>query len=172
MLCWRKKTGADKMLVAEKNSISQEIELHVSRYGADRTSLLPILQEIQRKHNYISEFAQQEVARLLEIHPVEVHSVITFYAFLNSEPRGRNIVRLCQTITCDLFGKRKVADAIEAELGIRFGETTSDNKFTLEYANCLGMCDQGPAMLVNEKVYSNLTPESAAKILKNFKKKL
>ena len=158
------------MLVAEKNPLSEEIELYVSRFGADRTSLLPILQKIQRKHNYISEFAQQEVARLLNIHPVEVYGVITFYAFLNSEPRGRNIVRLCQTITCNMYGKRKVAESIESELGIKFGETTSDNLITLEYANCLGMCDQGPAMIINDKVYSNLTPESAIEILSNIKK--
>ncbi len=157
------------MLVAEKNSLSEEIEFYVSKYGADRSSLLPILQDIQRNHKYISEFAQQEVARLLDIHPVEVYSVITFYSFLNSKPRGRNIVRLCQTITCDLTGKKKIADAIERELGIKFGETTSDKKITLEYANCLGMCDQGPAMLINEKVYSNLTPESAVEILSSFK---
>jgi [NiFe] hydrogenase diaphorase moiety large subunit len=157
------------MLVSDKNSLSEEIEKYVDKYGSDRPSLLPILQDIQRRHKYVSEYAQQEVARLLNIHPVEVYSVITFYSFLNSEPKGRNIVRLCRTITCDLYGKNKVAESIERELGIKFGETTRDNRITLEYANCLGMCDQGPAMLINDKVYSNLTPETVVEILSHVK---
>ena len=68
-----------------------------------------------------------------------------------------------------MAGKQAVADAIKRELGIEFGETTKDKKITLEYANCLGMCDQGPAMIVNDKVYSHLTPESAVKILNEIK---
>jgi NADH:ubiquinone oxidoreductase subunit E len=157
------------MLVLEKNAMTEEIELLVDKYGKDRSSLLPILQDIQRTHKYIPDFAQQEVARLLDIHPVEVFSVVSFYSFLNTQPKGRNIVRLCQTITCDMAGKAAVAKALERELGIKFGETTKDNKFTLEFVNCLGMCDQGPALLVNERVYSKITPESAVSILSEVK---
>ena len=157
------------MLVLEKNAMTDEIEQLVKKYGNSRSSLLPILQDIQRKHKSVSDFAQQEVARVLDIHPVEVYSVITFYSFLNSNPKGRNIVRLCQTITCDLSGKAAVAKAIERELGIKFGETTKDNRITLEYVNCLGMCDQGPALLVNERVYPKVSPEKAIQILNEIK---
>ena len=157
------------MLVLEKNAMTEEIELLVHKYGKLRSSLLPILQDIQRKHNSIPDFAQQEVARLLDIHPVEVFSVISFYSFLNTEPKGKNIVRLCQTITCDMAGKTSIAKALERELGILFGETTKDNKFTLEYVNCLGMCDQGPALLVNERVYPKVTPERAVQIIGEVK---
>ena len=99
------------MLVLEKNSLSEEIEGLVKKYGSNRSALLQILQSIQRKHKYISDFAQQEVARLLNIHPVEVYSVITFYSFLCSKPKGRNIVRLCRTISCDLAGKEMIERA-------------------------------------------------------------
>jgi len=157
------------MLVLEKNALTEELEGLIEQYGSDRTALMPILQTIQKKHKYVSDFAQQEVARLLGIHPVEVYSVISFYSFLASEPNGRNIVRLCQTITCDLAGKVNVAKAIERELGIKFGETTKDKRITLEYANCLGMCDQGPAMIVNDRVFSHLTPEKAVQILNEIK---
>ncbi len=157
------------MLVLEKNAMTEEIEQLVEKYGRSRSSLMPMLQDIQRKHKQISDFAQQEIARVLDIHPVEVYSVISFYAFLNTESKGRNIVRLCQTITCDMHGKADVAKAVERELGIKFGETTKDNKFTLEYANCLGMCDQGPAMIVNERVFCKLTPEKAVEILNGIK---
>jgi [NiFe] hydrogenase diaphorase moiety large subunit len=157
------------MLVMEKNAMTEEIELLVAKYGCSRSSLIPILQDIQRKHKYIPDFAQQEVARLLDIHPVEVFSVISFYSFLNTTPKGRHIVRLCQTISCDMQGKAAIAKAIERELGIKFGETSRDNKFTLEFANCVGMCDQGPAMIINERVYSKLTPEKAVQILNDLK---
>ncbi|MFO7446021.1 MAG: NADH-quinone oxidoreductase subunit NuoE [Ignavibacteriaceae bacterium] len=157
------------MLVLEKNSLSEEIEKLVELYGSDRSALLQILQAVQRKHKYISDFAQQEVARLLNIHPVEVFSVISFYSFLNSVPKGRNIVRLCKTISCDLTGKSAVEEAIKRELNIDFGETTKDRRITLEYTNCLGMCDEGPAMLVNEKIYTHLDPEKAIQILNGIR---
>lgn len=156
------------MLVTEKNTITGEIESLVSEYGNDRSALMPILQAVQRKHRYIPDFAQQEIARLLDIHPVEVFSVISFYSFLHSEPQGRNIVRLCKTIVCDMSGKEEVEKAIKRELGIDVGETTKDKKITLENTNCLGMCDQGPAMMVNDKIYTKLTPESAVEILKKI----
>lgn len=153
------------MLVLEKNALTEEIELLAEKYGKERTALLSILQDIQRKHNYISEFAQQEVARVLDIHPAEVYGVITFYSFLHSKPRGRNIVRVCKTIACDLSGKTEICQTIQRELGIKFGETTKDKKITLEHTNCIGMCDQGPAMIVNERVFTKLTPEKVVKIL-------
>ena len=139
------------MLVLEKHAMTDEIEKLVDKYGKDRSSLMPVLQEIQKKYHYIPEFAQQEIARVLDIHPVEVYSFISFYSFLYRQPQGRNIVRLCKTITCDMAG----------ELGIKFGETTKDKRITLEFVNCLGMCDQGPALLINERVYPKVTAETA-----------
>jgi NADH-quinone oxidoreductase E subunit len=157
------------MLVLEKNSITEEIEALVVEHGSDRSALMPILQAVQAKHRYVPDFAQQEIARLLDIHPVEVYSVISFYSFLHSEPQGRNIVRLCRTIVCDLAGKTEVEKAVMRELKINVGETTKDNKVTLEHTNCLGMCDQGPAMMVNDKIFTKLTPEKAVEILKSIK---
>jgi NADH:ubiquinone oxidoreductase subunit E len=153
------------MLVFEKTSLTEEIEQLIEKYGSSRSALLPILQDIQSNHRYVSDYAQQEVARHLNIQPVEIYSVISFYAFLNSEPKGRNIVRVCKTISCDMKNKSSIVKAIERELGIKMGETTSDNKFTIEYTNCLGLCDVGPAMAVNDRVFTKLTPESAVKHL-------
>ncbi|GAB4138753.1 MAG: NADH-quinone oxidoreductase subunit NuoE [Ignavibacteriales bacterium] len=154
------------MLLVEQNHLSLEISDLIEKYGKQRSSLIPILQEIQTRHSYISEYAQQEIANQLDIHPVEVYSVISFYSFLSEKQKGKNIVRLCQTITCDLSGKKNIEKAIERELGIKFGETSNDGKITLEHANCLGMCDQGPAMLINSQVFTKLTPESAVNLIK------
>ncbi len=157
------------MLVTEKNALTEEIENLVQKYGSGREALLPILQQVQIRHGHVSDFAQQEIARMLDIHPVEVYSVITFYAFLSTEPKGRYAVRLCRTISCDLAGKDAIVRALERELGITFGETSRDRKFSLEFINCMGMCDQGPAMLINDTVYTRLTPQRVVEILKNCK---
>ncbi len=157
------------MLVEEKTSLAEEIEALVEEYGSDRSALLTILHEIQKKHRYISDYAQQEIARHLKIQPVEVYSVISFYAFLNSEPKGRNIVRICRTVSCEMKGKVALEKAIERELEIKIGETTKDNKFTVEYANCLGLCDVAPAMSINDRVYTRLTPEKAVQLLSEVK---
>ena len=155
------------MLVTEKNALTEQIERMVEAHGTGREALLPILQQIQIKYGHISEFAQQEIARMLDIHPVEVYSVISFYSFLSTAAKGRTIVRLCRTISCDMAGKDSVVRAIEREVGVSFGETTKDRKFSLEFINCMGMCDQGPAMLVNDEVHTRLTPQSVVAILKS-----
>jgi len=157
------------MLIEEKTSLAEEIVILVNKYGSDRSSLLTILHEIQKKHRYISDYAQQEIARHLNIHPVEVYSVISFYSFLNSKPKGRNIVRICKTISCDMKGKDALVNAIERELKVNIGETTRDNKFTVEYANCLGLCDVSPVMSINDRVYTELTPEKAVQLLNEVK---
>jgi NADH-quinone oxidoreductase E subunit len=153
------------MLVTEHERLRQELQTLTDRFGRDRAALIPILQEVQKKHYHISSHAMQEVADLLGIHPVEVHSVVSFYSFLDERPKGQFVIRLCRTISCDLGGKDRVARQLENDLGIGFGQTTADGKFTLEYANCLGMCDQGPALLVNDKVHTRVTPESVHAIL-------
>jgi len=155
------------MLRTGRERLREELEELVDGYGRHRGSLLFILQEVQRRHQCISDFSMQVIADLLDIHPVEVHSVVSFYAYLYDRPQGQFVIRLCRTVTCDMAGKDEVARQLENDLGIRFGETTPDGKFTLEWANCLGMCDQGPALLVNETVYTRVTPEQVHTILED-----
>ena len=157
------------MIEIKNNDLTEEIQNLVAQFGIGRETLLPVLQELQIKYGFISEFAQQEVARILDIHPVEVYGVISFYSFLGTERKGRNIIRLCQTISCDLAGKDTIVRTLESELKIKFGETTKDEKFSLEFINCMGMCDQGPAMIINDVVYTKLTPHKVVDILKNFR---
>ena len=153
------------MLVSEQDKLRQDIDALAQRFGGERSALMPILQEIQRKYAHISPFAMQVAADRLGIHPVEVHGVVSFYAFLSEEPKGKYIVRLCRTISCDIAGKDRLARQLENDLGITFGETTKDGAFTLEWANCIGMCDQGPALLVNERVYTRVSPSQVHEIL-------
>lgn len=155
------------MLLTEQDRLREEIRIWAEKYGKGRSSLMPILQEIQSRYCYISEFAMQVVADALGLHPVEVDGVVSFYSFLDTQPKGRFIIRLCRTISCDMAGKDRVARQLENDLGIKFGETTPDGRFTLEWAECLGLCDQGPALLVNDKAFSRVTPEKVHEILED-----
>jgi len=153
------------MLQTKQERLQDELRELVEEHGGTRSSLLFILQEVQRRHFYISQYSMQVIADLLDIHPVEVHSVVSFYSFLDEKPQGEFIIRLCRTVTCDMAAKSEVARQLENDLGIEFGETTPDGKFSLHWTNCLGMCDQGPALLVNEKVFTRVTPERVHGIL-------
>jgi len=160
------------MLVTEQQRLSAEIVRLADRHGRDRGALLPILQAVQTRYHHLSDFAMQEVAQLLQIHPVEVYGVVTFYSFLRTETQGRFTIRLCRTISCDMQGKDRIARQLETELGIRMGETTPDGLFTLEWANCLGMCDKGPALLVNDHVFTGVTLDSIRAILEGCRRAL
>lgn len=160
------------MLITEREQLKRDLDAWAARLGPTRSALIPILQEVQKRYGYISDFAMQEVADLLGIHPVEVYGVVSFYSFLHDRPQGRFIIRLCRTISCDMLGKDRVARQLENDLGIDFGQTSDDGMFTLEWANCLGMCDQGPAMLVNDQVFTRLTPDKVHDILEGCRRSL
>jgi len=153
------------MLRTGTERIEQDILALTEKYGRERDALIPILQNIQRRYNHVSEHAMQVVADALGIHPVEVHSVMSFYSFLYPSPKGRFVIRLCRTISCDMQGKDGIARQLENDLGIKFGETTRDGMFTLEWANCLGLCDQGPALLVNDRAYPQVAPHMVSEII-------
>ena len=152
----------------ENKQIVDEIVSVVDKYGARREKLLQILEDLNAMYGYLNRQTMKEVAKCLHIQPTEVYGVASFYSFLNTKPKGKYIIRLCRTISCDLAGKQRIANALENELGIRFGETTPDGKVTLEYTNCIGMCNQGPAMLINDDVYYELDPEKAVDIVEQY----
>jgi NADH:ubiquinone oxidoreductase subunit E len=153
------------MLATTPDQLHAEVAELIEKLGPGRSSLIPILQEVKRRHRGIDTEAMQVIAAALDIHPVEVHSVASFYAFLHGETEGRFVVRLCGTLSCDFAGKDAVADALQEELGIGFDQTTDDELFTLEWASCVGMCDQGPALLINDRVYTRVTPEQVPGIV-------
>lgn len=154
----------------DNERLKNDIRTWASEDGRDRSSLIPLLQKVQKKYSKVSNYAMQVIADQLDIHPVEVYSVTSFYSFLDHAPKGKFVFRLCQTISCDMAGKDRVARQLENDLGIKFGETTTDGKFTLEWANCLGMCDQGPALLVNDMIYTHVTPEKVHEIVEECRK--
>ena len=147
---------------------TQLISELVARYGRARTSLMPILQEVVLQNNYVSDSDMTEVAKQLDLSAAQVFGTATFYSFIDTEPKGKYVIRVCKTITCDMHGKKMIVQTLEDMLKISVGETTPDKKFTLLETNCLGWCHKGPAMLINEKPYSSLTPENVHEIIKEY----
>lgn len=155
------------MLRPDRERLTEELHTLAAKHAFERSALIPMLQFVKRKHYQISPHTMQVIADLLGIHPVEVYSVVSFYSFLGVKPQGQFVIRLCRTISCDLAEKDRIARQLQNDLGIPFGQTTEDGKFTLEWANCMGMCDQGPALLVNERVYTRVTPDMVHDILED-----
>lgn len=136
-----------------------------AKHGTKRKSLMPILQGIIAEERYLSSEAMTEVAKTLDIATAEVYGTATFYSFLDTKPRGKYIIRVCRTIVCDMQGKKQIIKTLEEMLRIKVGETTHDGKFSLLETNCLGWCHQGPAMIINDEAYSQLTPEKVREII-------
>ncbi|WP_066628621.1 NADH-quinone oxidoreductase subunit NuoE [Labilibacter marinus] len=138
-------------------------------YGRYHESLLPILQGVVEKKRFLSEEAMVEVAREIDISAAHVFGTASFYSFLNTSPMGEYVVRVCKTITCMMHGKNLIIQELEKQLKIKLGETSHDGKFTLLETNCLGQCHKGPAMLINDTPYTNLTPDKVRDIIQSLK---
>ncbi|MEW6198641.1 MAG: NAD(P)H-dependent oxidoreductase subunit E [Planctomycetota bacterium] len=140
--------------------------------GKDRTRLMDVVRVVQEKLGCVSGRAMDLIAREMGVHRVEVQSVVSFYAFLSEEPKGRIVIRLCNDIVDQMYGMDRVARAFEEELGISVGQTTPDGKITLEYTPCIGMCDQAPAALVNDVVVPELSSDRAREVARELKSHL
>ena len=139
----------------------------VAKHEAER-NLLSLLKEAQDKYGYLSEELVIELAESLDIPVGEVYGVGSFYSFLSTKPLGQNVIRICKSIPCYLKNSQTILKAVEERLGIKPGETTKDRRFSLQLTNCIGACDQAPAMMINHKLYVNLTPKKTIEILKQL----
>jgi NADH:ubiquinone oxidoreductase subunit E len=141
------------------------------KYGRERKSLMPILQEIVHKHNYLTDEAMVEVAKELDISAAEVYGTASFYTFLDTTLKGKYVIRVCKTITCSMKGKIDIIHTLEDILKIKVGETTPDRLFSLVETNCIGWCHKAPAILINDMPYTELTPEKITEIIKDYMRK-
>ena len=117
------------MLTTDRDRLRESVDDLADRLGRNRGSLIPILQDVKKNYSGVDSYAMQVIADALGIHPVEVFSVATFYAFLHPEKEGRFVFRLCRTLSCDLQGKEQVARQLQNELGLDFGQTSADEFF-------------------------------------------
>ena len=133
-----------------------------------RAGLLPALKDRFRKDGSLNRESMSGLAGQCRLPLNEVFGVATFYAFLPVSPAGKNIIRVCRCLPCHLKDAQAVIGSIKKEIGIAPGETSRDGKFSFELVSCIGACDQAPAMMINDKVYGNLTPSGIAEILKSY----
>ena len=131
----------------------------LERYPASTENMLEMLHDLQdaEPKNYLTTDALEAVADYLSIPVSDVVSTATFYSMYSLKPRGRHVIRLCESPPCQLLGAESLLELLSEHLNVKVGETTEDEAFTLEVSSCLGVCGVAPAMMIDEEVYGNLT---------------
>ena len=148
--------------------LKKKIDEVVARYPKKEAAILPVLHLIQRETGAIAAEEEQWVAGLLEVRPIKVREVVTFYTLFHQKPVGRYHIQVCSNLTCSLMGGENVLDHLQKRLGVKIGETTPDQRFTLSEVECLGACEQAPCMMINFDYYGDLTPEKIDSLLKGL----
>ena len=145
----------------------------IKRYpeGRHKSALLPVLHMAQAEFGgWLSPETMDYVASLLNIQPIEVYEVATFYSMYYTEPVGKCVLEVCRTGPCCLLGAQEVVAHLEKQLNIKTGETTADGMFTLKQVECLASCGTAPMMQVGDHYYENLTVEKLDNLLNTFRK--
>jgi len=139
----------------------------LEKYPASAEYMLDMLHDLQEAEprHFLSREALRCVAEYLQIPISDVVSTATFYSMYSLEPRGKHIIRICESPPCLLVGAESLIDLLRKQLGIAVGETTEDGVFTLETTSCLGVCGVAPAMMIDEELYGNLTAERVGEII-------
>jgi NADH-quinone oxidoreductase subunit E len=135
----------------------------------EKKDLLVLLERAQSRSGYLSRETIAGLAESLGLSISEVYGVATFYSFLSIKPPGRNVIRICKSLPCYLKDAQTIIESVRKAIGIRPGQTTTDGRFSFELTNCIGACDRAPAMMINNDVHVDLTPEKIAQILKAYK---
>ena len=142
-----------------------EFQSIFGRYPTKRAATLPALHLAQREFGWISPEVMTYVAGLLELEPVKVYEVVTFYTMYHQKPVGKHLIEACATLPCALNGAEALLGHMEAKLGVKAGETTQDGRFTLRKVECLAACGGGPCLQVNGDYRENVTPEAFDKMI-------
>lgn len=132
--------------------------------------ILPMLKEAQAEHGYIAPDTIADVADSSGTTVGDVYGVATFYSFLSVKPLGEHVIRVCKSIPCWMKNSEVIIETIEQELNCKVGETSEDGKFSLLAGNCIGACDHAPAMMVDGRVYGDLTAEKVLEILSQLRR--
>jgi NADH-quinone oxidoreductase subunit E len=148
----------------EKEEIHEEIKL--CPYPA--AACIDALKIVQHHRGWISDEAIDDIASELKMSAEDVDSVATFYTRIYRKPVGRNIILICDNISCMIMGYESIYKYISEKLSIRFGETTPDGRFTLLPVSCLGDCDHAPSMMINDDLHNNLTINSIDEMLEKY----
>ena len=143
----------------------------IADYQGQRWALVPLLHEIQRVFGYIPPTAIPRIARGLGLFPSQVQGIITFYTQFYTEPRGKNVVRVCRGTACHVRGGKTILKLVKRELGLEEGETAPDLEYTLETVACIGVCALAPNIVINQDTHGNLNPKKVTRLFEGKQKK-
>jgi len=149
----------------EKKEILEEI----GQYPYPSAACIDALKIVQHYNGWVSDESVKDIAQFLHMSNEDVEGVATFYSRIYRKPVGRNVILLCDGISCMIMGYESIYEYISKKLGIRFGQTTPDNRFTLLPISCLGDCDHAPAMMINNDYFNKVTFEKVEELLENYK---
>lgn len=147
-----------------KKTTLEKIEAAIPRYPQKRSAVLPVLHHIQADQGYISNSAIEWVAQKLELQPINVYELVTFYPFFRQEPIGRRHIRVCRTLPCALRGAYKTCAALKEAFDCPLNGTSKDGEVTIEFAECLASCGTGPVVMVDEQLYENVDSASVQEL--------
>ena len=148
----------------EKKEILEEVK----QYPYPAVACIDALKIVQHHRGWVSDESVKDIAQILEISNEEVDGVATFYSRIYRKPVGRNVILICDSVSCMIMGYGSIYEYISKKLGIAFGETTSDGRFTLLPISCLGDCDHAPAIMINDDHYNNLTVGKVEELLASY----
>ena len=146
----------------------KEIDKIIERYDRRESAILAILQDIQAKERYLPREVLEHVGEQLRIPLNRIYRIATFYRAFSLKPRGRHEICVCMGTACHVRGAQRIADQMNLQLGIRPGETTEDQNFTLETVNCLGVCAAGPVVAIDGQYFGKMSPGKVEGTLKKF----
>ena len=144
-----------------------EAKKHIAKYpkGRQASAVMPLLWIAQYQEGWVSRAAMDVIAGMLDMAPIRVYEVATFYTMYNLKPKGTHLIQVCRTTPCWLRGSDGLTDLCKKKLGIGMKETSADGKFTLMEVECLGACVNAPMVQINDDFYEDLTPETLSKVL-------
>lgn len=149
----------------EQHHINEELK----QFPAKRYAIIEALSVVQKERGWVPDEAIQDIAHFLEVSPETVDSVATFYNLVFRQPVGRHVILVCDSISCYVMGYESIAAQLKQKLGIEFGQTTEDERFTLLTIPCLGNCDRAPALLIDGNLHNDLTGDKLDEILEGYK---
>ena len=147
----------------------EELQKKIAEAEHPRELVVDVMFALQNYYGYLTDEALEEGARLLEMTPLELEELATFYDFIYRDPVGKFVIHICDGVVCWMNGYGSVMNYLSEKLGIKPGDTTKDGLFTLLPTACLGYCDLSPAMLINGRAYGPLTPEKIDDILERLR---
>ena len=150
--------------------LKEKLKSQIDAVDHKRELAIDVLTAVQAHYGYLSDAAVAEAGALLEMTPLEIEELATFYTFLYREPVGKYVIHICDSVICWMEGEENLADHLCKKLEIRMGETTADGLFTLLPVCCIGYCDRSPAILVNRKVHGPLTIDTLDRLIEELRR--